>query len=92
MPESKSLNTRCPDRFRWLALLAATAGFLLLVARFHIPGKGFTALINFGEVHASRYLSEIDPRTTYVTPDSDGDWRAPLPPEVHDWLLVLRAA
>jgi hypothetical protein len=26
-----------------------------------------------------------------VTPDSDGDWRAPLPPEVHDWLLVLRA-
>ena len=27
-----------------------------------------------------------------VTPDPDGGWRVPLPPEAHDWLLVLRAA
>ncbi len=26
-----------------------------------------------------------------VTPGSDGSWRAPLPPEVHDWVLVLQA-
>jgi len=24
-----------------------------------------------------------------VVPDAEGQWRAPLPPEVHDWLLVL---
>jgi hypothetical protein len=89
VPETKRLNTRFPDRFRWLALLAATAGFLLLVARFHIPGKGFTALINFGEVHAGRYISEIDPKTTYITPDEDGydsQWYAQLAvaPNIHD--------
>ncbi len=26
-----------------------------------------------------------------VTPDADGNWRPPLPPEVHDWLVVLEA-
>jgi hypothetical protein len=27
-----------------------------------------------------------------VAPDAEGNWRPPLPPEVHDWLLVLHAA
>jgi hypothetical protein len=26
-----------------------------------------------------------------VVPDAAGQWRPPLPPEVHDWLLILRA-
>jgi hypothetical protein len=26
-----------------------------------------------------------------VTPDADGAWKPPFPPEVHDWLLVLEA-
>ena len=26
-----------------------------------------------------------------VTPDAEGSWRPPLPPEVHDWVLVLDA-
>ena len=26
-----------------------------------------------------------------VTPDQDKNWRPPIPPEVHDWLLVLKA-
>ncbi|HNR36011.1 MAG TPA: DUF4038 domain-containing protein [Candidatus Hydrogenedentes bacterium] len=26
-----------------------------------------------------------------VTPDAEGNWRPPIPPEVHDWLLVLTA-
>jgi hypothetical protein len=27
-----------------------------------------------------------------VTPDATGQWRPPLPPEVHDWLLVLNVS
>jgi hypothetical protein len=26
-----------------------------------------------------------------VVPEADGTWRPPIPPEVHDWLLVLHA-
>ena len=89
VPEVKRPNTKSSDRIRWLAILAAAAVFLLVFARFHIPGKGFTALINFGDGHAARYIAEIDPKTTYFTPDSDGydsQWYAQLAvtPNIHD--------
>ncbi|MFT3829525.1 MAG: hypothetical protein QM691_07445 [Opitutaceae bacterium] len=81
MPELTRPKLRHPNRWRWLALFAATAVFLYYVGRFHVPGRGFTALINFGEHHAARYLAEIDPATTYITPNSDGydsQWYAQL--------------
>lgn len=89
MSEAKRPNRKARDRFRWLALAAAVAMFLLVFARFHIPGKGFTALISFGDEYAPRYLSAIDQKTTYITPDSfgyDAQWYAQLAvnPDVGD--------
>lgn len=81
VPEITRLKHRKSDRLRWLALLAATALFLFFVGRFFIPGKGFTSLIIFGDVHAGRFLAEVDPRTTYFTPASggyDSQWYAQL--------------
>ncbi len=70
-----------PNRYRWLVLLALASVFLFFVARFRAPGKGFTTLINFGAAHASRYLPEVSPESTFFTPDSDGydsQWYAQL--------------
>ncbi|MBK8475693.1 MAG: DUF2029 domain-containing protein [Opitutaceae bacterium] len=81
MPEANHLPPKYPNGFRWLVILASVALLLLLFARFHIPGKGFTALITFGDQHASRYLAQIDPQSTYFTPDSagyDAQWYAQL--------------
>lgn len=81
VPEITRPKHRNPDRFRWLALFAATAVFLVFVGRFFVPGKGFTSLIIFGDVHAGRLLAEVDPRTTYFTPQSggyDSQWYAQL--------------
>lgn len=69
------------DRLRWLFLTAAVGVFLFSVWRLHIPGKGFTALINFGDHHAARFLAEVDPETTHIMPRSDGydaQWYAQL--------------
>lgn len=81
VPDSTRPNSAQHDRLRWLVLAAAVAIFLFFVGRFYIPGKGFTALINFGDGHAGRYLAEIDPATTHITPESDGydsQWYAQL--------------
>ena len=26
-----------------------------------------------------------------VEPDADGSWRSPIPPEMHDWVLAMKA-
>lgn len=81
MPETTRPIHRHPDRWRGLALFAAAAVFLFFVWRFHIPGRGFTALITFGGNQAERYLAEIDPETTHITPQSagyDAQWYAEL--------------
>ncbi len=89
MPETTRPIHRSTDRWRWLALVAATAVFLFFVWRFHIPGRGLTALITFGDNQAARYLAEIDPETTHITPQShgyDAQWYAELAvvPNLHD--------
>ena len=49
------------------------------------------------EAHIHYHAHYFDPCTgkevplSCVQPDKDGNWSAPLPPEVHDWLLVLEA-
>jgi hypothetical protein len=81
VPELIRPKHRHPDRWRWLVLLAATAAFLYFVGRFHIPGKGFTALINFGDAYSARRLPEISATTTYIVPEStgyDAQWYAQL--------------
>lgn len=88
MPEHTRSQPRTSNRWRWLTLLAATSVFLFFVARFHIPGKGFTALINFGDAYSERRLPEISPTTTYIVPEStgyDAQWYAQLAvrPDLH---------
>lgn len=81
MPEAPRPKIRPSDRYRRITLWLASAVFLFFVWRFHIPGRGFTALINFGEHNAARYIHEIDAETTHITPQSDGydsQWYAEL--------------
>ena len=42
-----------------IAMVAVAMFFLALVARFYVPGKGFTALILFGGNFAEKYIPEI---------------------------------
>ncbi len=81
VPDEIRPRLRSPNLWRWLALLLAVGLFLAVLAFFYIPGKGFTAFISFGDQYAGRYLAEVDPRTTYLMPDSfgyDSQWYAQL--------------
>ncbi len=60
----------------------AAAGVLLFsVWRLPIPGRGFTAPIDFGVHHPARFLANVAPETTHIMPRSDGydaQWYAQL--------------
>ena len=70
-----------PDAWRWFAIGALIGGFLVGFARFHVPGKGFTALIMVGGLQSRPGLPEVPPSRVYVMPESygyDGQWYALL--------------
>lgn len=55
--------------------------FLILVARFYLPGKGMTALIGFGENFENQYIPELKNLPHYSERDSfgyDGQWYAQI--------------
>ncbi len=81
VPNFTRPNLKHPDRFRWLFLLVAAVVLFVGVSTFHIPGKGFSALLTFGERHSARYLAEVDRKTVFIMPESDGydsQWYAQL--------------
>lgn len=89
MPEATRPPPKYTNLLRWLVILASVAVLLLLFARFYIPRKGFTSLIVFGSNYSPRYIAEVDPESTYFTPDSNGydaQWYAQLAiaPDIRD--------
>jgi hypothetical protein len=79
--EHKRFSFRRPDGFRWLFIVAMTGLFLALIARFHLPGKGFTALIMFGGNHEERFIPELKALDYHVDEQSwgyDAQWYAQL--------------
>jgi hypothetical protein len=59
----------------WLprgAYLATVAVFLWHASAFYVPGKGFTALVIFGDRMEPNYLPELKAMDVYVEPDSHG--------------------
>ena len=66
---------------RWLACGAVVALFCLYLARFHMPGKGFTSLINFSVANHDRYIPELKAADHYelpVTSGYDAQWYAQI--------------
>ncbi len=55
-----------------LAYAATVVLFLWLIAGFYLPGKGFSALVLFGEKMEERALPEFKALNPYVEPDSYG--------------------
>jgi hypothetical protein len=62
----------CAQAMRWLACLACAALFIWSVARYYIPGRGFTYLIEFGDLNRAVSLPELKAAEHVEMPKSDG--------------------
>jgi hypothetical protein len=78
------LNSFLRDRaqtLRWLACGFAVALFVWSMAFFHLPGQGFTYLIQFSSLEHSRYVPEVRAVNHYESADSpgyDSQWYAQI--------------
>jgi hypothetical protein len=66
---------------RWLACLACAALFVWSIARFYIPGRGFTYLIEFGDQKRAMSLPELKAADHVEMPRSfgyDAQWYAQI--------------
>ncbi|HUJ44165.1 MAG TPA: hypothetical protein VLW52_11205 [Opitutaceae bacterium] len=68
----KSFLQRRPRSWYWVAYAGAVAFFLLAIAQFYMPGKGFTSFILFGGKPEMRRIKELKTTTYYVEEDSYG--------------------
>jgi len=69
------------NALRWLACLALASLFLWSIARFHIPGRGFTYLIEFGDLNRAVSLPELKAADHFEMPRSygyDAQWYAQI--------------
>jgi hypothetical protein len=55
-----------------LAYVAAVAVFFWVAARCHLPGQGFTYLLELGDLQDARYLPELREANHFELPDSYG--------------------
>ncbi len=86
---------RAAGLLRWLACGAVVALFCAYIARFHMPGKGFTSLDNFSTANHGRYIPELKAADHYelpVTAGYDAQWYAQIAMRPHLGDPVLRAA
>ena len=66
---------------RLLVCVALVVLFLWNASQFYLPGKGFTYLIQFGQLEHSRYLPEVQNVNHYELEDShgyDSQWYAQI--------------
>jgi hypothetical protein len=92
-----SLKTILRQHPAWLpraAYVATVLIFFWFVAAFYVPGKGFTAMIMFGDRGEWQYLPDLKAMEVYVETDSygyDAQYYAQIAmrPEVRDPQLAL---
>ncbi len=69
------------NKLRVWAMCLTVVLFLGLIGNFYIPGKGFTALIIFGDVYTDRFLPEVKALDYYRqsrSPGYDSQWYVQL--------------
>jgi hypothetical protein len=76
----------------WRSACAGIPGKLRIVYISHLWDPPLIKGLESPSQYAAYYFDPVTGKEIpagSVTPDTDGNWRPPVPPEVHDWVLVL---